>query len=720
MPKLKFYRGESLILEPSALSADYSGQVMGENKIAVKLVLNNSFDFMVGDYIYHRGKRYSIADAPTEMRDANNRFTFDLELEAPEYKLYNKQFRHLNSGSFSFTGTAVQMLDLVIQVAGSPWLTGEYEETIIMTVQFEKDSCRTALTKIAEAFGLEYEFTVDFKINLVKSVGSLIPGVVFQYGKGKGLYNLTRQPVSDAAFGTRFFGYGSSENLPANYRNGATELQFEGFYVDTTNIDPDNPIERNAEFPNIKPERTGTITESTNIGNGLWSVIDPSMDFNLNELIVTGEAKIVFKTGFIAGNEFQITKYDNTTKTITFSVNEESSGYILPNDTVKPNAGDTYTFIGIAMPESYIIDAENRLLAATIEYAEANSTPKIAYQLSMDRLFIKNNGLTTALNFGDKIGVKDDPMNTDVILRISNISYSLFDEARINATISEEIIYNPNQQVVKAIKGNANDIFTVERLTEKAKNEADNARRTSQIIAGKTDFLTTTIDGNVVATGTLIVGNAAGDNNAGISGVEEPVIGDSIRFWSGAPYASRFTAPFRVQQDGTVYLNKARIAGDIEIGFDPGSTSSGYTSGWKLSKASILNDAQPVGSIGGNNFAIIRGASKYENDEFNSFSFGTELIPSSTGGAFSQVGRLIISRPELSPTPELYKTENRGLSISATGADINTALEIEEGDLKIGGAIIIDDVPGQTLLQDIGGGFAMRFIKGIFVGTEPI
>lgn len=559
MPKLQIYRDEVLVLEPNTLSADYSGQVMGENKIAAHFILNEAFDFHVNDYIIHRSKRYSIADAPAEMRDANRRFTYDLLFEAPEYKWYNKQFRHLNSGTFSFTGTAVQMLDLLIAIMGPPWLTGEYTETIIKTVQFDKDSCRSALTKIAEAFQLEYEFTETNEVNLIESVGTLVPGVVFKYGKGNGLYNLTRQPVSDNSFGTRFYGYGSSDNLPENYRSGATQLQFTGYYVDTSNIDLDNPIERNADFPDIKPERTGTITAQAIGVNNQWSVTDPSMDFYLNDVIVNGEAKIVFKTGPLSGNEFQITFYDNTTKVITFAVNQEASGYILPNATVHPEIGDTYTFIGITMPTAYVTDAEARLLAATIDFAEKNSTPKISYQLAMDKLFVKANGLTTSLSFGDKIGVQDTAMGVDVVLRIANITYSLFDEAKINATISEEVIYNYAQKVVKAVVNNTNKIITVEEQALRAKNEADNARRTAQIIAGKTNFLTTTIDGNVIATGTLIVGNASGDNNAGISGVEEVPIEDSVRFWAGDTYANRTIAPWRVYQNGRTVMTNATI-----------------------------------------------------------------------------------------------------------------------------------------------------------------
>ena len=69
-------------------------------------------------------------------------------------------------------------------------------------------------------------------------------------------------------------------------------------------------------------------------------------------------------------------------------------------------------------------------------------------------------------------------------------------------------------------------------------------------------FSDTLIDGNVVATGTMIVGNTMG-TQAGISGVG--IADNDIRFWAGSNYKDRSKAPFYVLQDGSIYASKGQI-----------------------------------------------------------------------------------------------------------------------------------------------------------------
>ena len=85
----------------------------------------------------------------------------------------------------------------------------------------------------------------------------------------------------------------------------------------------------------------------------------------------------------------------------------------------------------------------------------------------------------------------------------------------------------------------------------------------------KTAFLNDTqIAGNVVATGTMIVGNTLG-TQAGISGVGNAT--NEVRFWAGSEFAGRYAAPFMVLQDGTVYATKANISGEVN------ATSGSFT-----------------------------------------------------------------------------------------------------------------------------------------------
>ncbi len=107
--------------------------------------------------------------------------------------------------------------------------------------------------------------------------------------------------------------------------------------------------------------------------------------------------------------------------------------------------------------------------------------------------------------------------------------------------------------------------------------EAQNIKNSNariQNLENKTQiFSDTQIDGNVIATGTLIVGNTQG-TKAGVSGTG--LTNDSIRFWAGEPDKTkpietpkeaedrRRQSAFLVLQDGTLHATNAHISGHIE------------------------------------------------------------------------------------------------------------------------------------------------------------
>ena len=108
---------------------------------------------------------------------------------------------------------------------------------------------------------------------------------------------------------------------------------------------------------------------------------------------------------------------------------------------------------------------------------------------------------------------------------------------------------------------------------EAEKRNIENSNTRIQKLENKTQiFSDTQIDGNVVATGTLIVGNTQG-TKAGITGMG--MTNDSIRFWAGEPDKKlpvetpqqaeqrRRQSAFLVQEDGTMYAKNAHISGQI-------------------------------------------------------------------------------------------------------------------------------------------------------------
>ena len=126
----------------------------------------------------------------------------------------------------------------------------------------------------------------------------------------------------------------------------------------------------------------------------------------------------------------------------------------------------------------------------------------------------------------------------------------------------ENQIANINSDL-ETIRRNAARIEALENQNKA--NTDERIREIDQLTAflNKTD-----VRGNVVATGTMIVGNTTG-TQAGITGVGNAT--NEVRFWAGSEFGGRYAAPFMVLQDGTVYATKANISGEVN------ATSGSFT-----------------------------------------------------------------------------------------------------------------------------------------------
>ena len=113
-------------------------------------------------------------------------------------------------------------------------------------------------------------------------------------------------------------------------------------------------------------------------------------------------------------------------------------------------------------------------------------------------------------------------------------------------------------------------------ITSKTSSQSYNVN--DWVVAVYYDNTKTTIDGGLVTSGTIQV---AGDNNSILAGMTgNGTAASSIRFWAGASFENRATAPFRVQQDGSVVMTKATVEGII-------NAISGYIGGFKIEPGKI-------------------------------------------------------------------------------------------------------------------------------------
>lgn len=159
--------------------------------------------------------------------------------------------------------------------------------------------------------------------------------------------------------------------------------------------------------------------------------------------------------------------------------------------------------------------------------------------------------------------------------------------------------------------------------------EINNVNSITQRLSEKTDFLSETkINGNTIATGAVMVGNALG-GNAGING--SGVAATDVRFWSGSNFASRSIAPFRVLDNGKLHATNAEITGKI-------TATSGSFKGEVIATSGRIGDGR-LGIVIGQDGDVTIGSEDDLIDEGNGFIVRKDIIGITR--QFRSGGRLI-------------------------------------------------------------------------------
>ena len=143
---------------------------------------------------------------------------------------------------------------------------------------------------------------------------------------------------------------------------------------------------------------------------GVFDIWVKDLGFNLadNQYTTSEEAKIAFKTGMLAGQEYVILAISevrqvvvDTTKTyetipskyritlIKSDAEVETSGYLLPNTRVYALPGDQFVILGINMPQVYVDYAEERLTDYLTQQLDAVKNEKQSYTIEPDNIFIE-------------------------------------------------------------------------------------------------------------------------------------------------------------------------------------------------------------------------------------------------------------------------------------------------------------------------------------------
>ncbi len=478
-----FYNGIQISQLPVYDTLQLNRELMGAQELRADIELPGALHCPIGSYIELNGERYSVNTIPSPEKSGASRFKYNIVFESDLYKLYDKKLRHLNRKTFQYYGSPATLAQLIvdnINEINAGWTVGACDDLPEKSLDFDGHTCRTALDTIAETFKLEWQVNGKV-ISFVKQVGNVTTHY-FEYGRGKGLYNIGYQYQNDKNVVTRAYGYGSTRNLPEGYRGGANQLIFqEGFLEKNVALYgvKEGDFEDEDVFPNV--EGVVTAASAYNPDAGSFTISDSGLSFNLKENFSTNTAKISFLTGELQGQEFDILDFDNATKTIKIKVFTDSNNNKLPNEVFQAQVGDTYTLFDLYLPAERVAAAESQLKQKTQEWLDENSVPRVLYKVELDPLYARDNNII--LNIGDKVRIKDDDLGIDAQIRVTKTAYPVsFPEVitkntKIEIEIANFIPYTTTERVIADTIDNQKEIKVVNRTNaERARRNAVNLR----------------------------------------------------------------------------------------------------------------------------------------------------------------------------------------------------------------------------------------------------
>lgn len=465
---------ESRATATAITAAKQNWALNAEDTIAITVVSPFPQSYGIGDVITVFGRDYRLNRLPKVSKTGMQEYQYDLEFEGIQYDLMrvtydvninttNNQLQDIQGDSL--TGDLKRFMEVLISNANrvfpGKWALGVCPETDgDNTLTFsESDNCLSVLQTLCseDKFGVEFEIervNGVYVINIKKTIGQTLP-FVLEYGKGKGLYSISRENVSSSNIVTRLKVYGSTENITSKYR--ADRLCMYGKDKVSSYIEKADAVAKYGIFEgrknfDIKPTFTGKV--SSVVYGDVLSFIDTSFPFDINAKNASGEtlylisgvsAKVHFNSGNLAGYEFEVHAYDHATHKFTLVKQTDDRGNVFPSETspaFQISKNDTYKVLDIAYSRDIEEAAEKKLAEEGNKYYDQNSQPKVQYSVNVTKAFIENklalsDGITNVFAPGDYLPIKDDEIGVDKSIRIKSFTRNVLDPYDYSLTISD-------------------------------------------------------------------------------------------------------------------------------------------------------------------------------------------------------------------------------------------------------------------------------------------
>lgn len=497
---------------------EYTGVFMAERACTSTFISDAKINFDVFDYIDYRGERFELELLPTVKKISKHQYSYDLNFVSLKYELERCMMRNIVPSDngivyptplvVEFTGTVKYLAERIQACLDAMYGKDIWSITLADGVDSEEknismsnQNCWSALSLVNTEYKLNY-----FVKGRNVTIGGAEPVVnnVFEYGKGKGLYEIERISDADTGIVTKLRAYGGTRNLdysypkkpewtdsilPANYALSPLRLMLPSFKTDgvTDFVLASNEAiakygirEGVITYDDIYPSITGmknsagqAIDEIKSV-DAITSETQPTftvqlydLGFDLNESLTTDEAQLSMKSGALQGYAFTITKIvkaSDGSYTLTLGRNtlEESDtdNFTVPNKDWNMKAGDRFVLLNILMPQEYIRAAENRLLERAKEYIAKYSSTNYSYNIGVDEIFMaRNANFYNEIMEGKRLTVNDPEMGIDhenVIIQ----SLSIKEGEGLIPTFEVTLNNEPSASTLERIQGQISEIET--------------------------------------------------------------------------------------------------------------------------------------------------------------------------------------------------------------------------------------------------------------------
>ena len=339
----------------------------------------------------------------------------------------------------------------------------------VATISGNSSSIASVIEDISNKWGVEWWFEGSvLKFGECKSVASVdfvVGGVISDYQVEESM---------DSDFATRLYAFGSTKNITSDYRGTGTVMGMverrlrmpvaTGDFLDIAGAT--RIVEKVKIYEEHYPHRVGTISEAFKVGN-FWRFKDDSSPFNpITEILRKGDGtdgnkiSVIFESGSLMGREFELLFFTDGSEYV-YEVVEKKEGenidLSVPNNTLHPEVGDTYSLYGMVMPEAFIIAEEVALQNKAQADLIRMYSDKVNYNCPSNPVYCRSNDKKYYLGQSVNLTRHDGTIHAT---RIRKVERDLYDPYSAVYTLGNK----PRYSMYKDIKGKIEKPLTLKQI----------------------------------------------------------------------------------------------------------------------------------------------------------------------------------------------------------------------------------------------------------------